>query len=748
MNINSRVCLTCSLLVLLNCDAASAGHRKPSGRVWLATIAVQDYDHLPESGQLHFCKADEQVVVDRMREGNRIPERQIRRFQKGSMSRYAPTAENIMRELPEFLANAGPEDSVILFLSMHGARVEDPQTGVSETFLLTQDFNPESPAGTLINVRWLRDLLFQRVKAGKIMLLMDACHSGGLGSSAVQPLMASRTEMFSTRDFRTMMEATQQELADRSIYVITSCADQETSLEARDIRHGLFTHWLIQGIDGAADSNEDAILTMDELFGFVENQVPASAHFYAFMSGKPVSQHPQRFMLGTNHGDLPVMAMLPQSPATAIERLADSVHSLVRHGLMRVQSESGRIPAVGIVEMTPEFTDGPADSRYGSFPVILQKELEKNLFSRISRLPIKQSYHILNFDEIRRQNKDISRADLAAGHLTSDKIDAVVSGQFHVAGNSGSVDDPERVCISLTIRDVKTQMRLYQINSSMLINSQFRTMFGVSGDVRQRPQNSPPSNTPPAFQPSTPIVTAMIPTDPALHNEEENIPATADTQHPLRDQKNSTLSVEVWQGRPNTAARLTPWLPTDDSQPNLLCFETTQGNEIQLRLRNQTNDHLAVIVQIDGMNIIGKTICVPEHARYWSIAPRLSWRHDRWLDGLKKSGNGSSASANGGKFVVVNPPESVAGRMNVIDDLGEIRVLVYGTKVLPPGARSKVSENSLGIGESSEVVRQNYKLDNSHVINRNDERAQYVIRYVKAGSPQKSDSSKSFLTAN
>ena len=55
-------------------------------------------------------------------------------------------------------------------------------------------------------------------------------------------------------------------------FMLSSKAE-EFSLEDGGLRQGVFSHFLIKGIKGAADTNRDKVVTISELFAFVHFEV-------------------------------------------------------------------------------------------------------------------------------------------------------------------------------------------------------------------------------------------------------------------------------------------------------------------------------------------------------------------------------------------------------------------------------------------------------------------------------------------
>jgi uncharacterized caspase-like protein len=83
--------------------------------------------------------------------------------------------------------------------------------------------------------------------------------------------------------------------------IITASRPTELSIELSEFGHGIFTYYLIQGLKGAADLNRDGIVTLQELYGYVEQQVSAKSRA---VGG---NQHP--VMKGVLEGALPLVGI-------------------------------------------------------------------------------------------------------------------------------------------------------------------------------------------------------------------------------------------------------------------------------------------------------------------------------------------------------------------------------------------------------------------------------------------------------
>ena len=54
-----------------------------------------------------------------------------------------------------------------------------------------------------------------------------------------------------------------------STALILSSKSEEISLESSGLRQGVFSHFLIRGLEGEADRNFDKIINVSELFDFI-----------------------------------------------------------------------------------------------------------------------------------------------------------------------------------------------------------------------------------------------------------------------------------------------------------------------------------------------------------------------------------------------------------------------------------------------------------------------------------------------
>lgn len=60
----------------------------------------------------------------------------------------------------------------------------------------------------------------------------------------------------------------------RGKVIITASAANEVSVEKDELQHGVFTYYLLEGLRGAADTDRDGTVTVDEAYRYVSEKVP------------------------------------------------------------------------------------------------------------------------------------------------------------------------------------------------------------------------------------------------------------------------------------------------------------------------------------------------------------------------------------------------------------------------------------------------------------------------------------------
>lgn len=127
------------------------------------------------------------------------------------------------------------DDLVVVFISSHGS----PADVAGENFIIAHDSDPDHTYATGIRLQDLSSELTKRTGCDRIVLLLDACHSGAavLGQKGLTRGGGANFNLDSVAGVGQM--------------VISSSSPDETSWESKRYPNGVFTHHLIDALGSA-----------------------------------------------------------------------------------------------------------------------------------------------------------------------------------------------------------------------------------------------------------------------------------------------------------------------------------------------------------------------------------------------------------------------------------------------------------------------------------------------------------------
>ena len=152
------------------------------------------------------------------------------------------TKQNILTAMQIF-KNAGPEDTIIFYFSGHGGPyLFCPQNFSSGTYAL-----------------WHTEVksAFKQSNAKVKLCIADACYSGSIKIS---------------------QHSTGSSGTGESIIIFMSSTQSQTSKESYEYLTGYFTSFLIKGLEGLADQNNDHKVSAIELYFYVKNGVSKASN--------------------------------------------------------------------------------------------------------------------------------------------------------------------------------------------------------------------------------------------------------------------------------------------------------------------------------------------------------------------------------------------------------------------------------------------------------------------------------------
>jgi uncharacterized caspase-like protein len=209
-----------------------------------------------------------------------------------------PTLRNIKWALGTFLGrSARKDDTVVIFFAGHGAPEVDhrglERDGLAK-YLIPSDADPDDLYSTALPMDELQTI-FARIEAERVVAFLDACYSGAAKDGRSSRTFSSKLTRAGNVDDLFLERLTRS----KGRAIVTASRTNEVSLELPELGHGIFSYYLINGLKGAADLNRDGIVSLQELYEYVEQQVSAKSRS---VGG---NQHP--VMKGELEGALPLV---------------------------------------------------------------------------------------------------------------------------------------------------------------------------------------------------------------------------------------------------------------------------------------------------------------------------------------------------------------------------------------------------------------------------------------------------------
>jgi len=219
-------------------------------RSYAVVIGIAEYQNLEPKHQLQYSANDADAIYSILisPEGGNFRAENVRKL----IGKQA-TLESIRRELEVWLPSMAQEDDrVLIYFAGHGFVFQ------GKGYLAPYDISLKNIAGTGYPMDSLGMVVGSRIKAKNKVLLTDACHSGAITPGAQNENLSS--SLLSIH---------------KSLFSLTASRDREQSFESPDWGggHGIFTYYVVKGLEREADENKDGIVTADELAEYVRRNV-------------------------------------------------------------------------------------------------------------------------------------------------------------------------------------------------------------------------------------------------------------------------------------------------------------------------------------------------------------------------------------------------------------------------------------------------------------------------------------------
>jgi len=218
-------------------------------------IGIQNYKLIPKA---EYADQDAQVFYDYASRALGIKHENIKLLLDDDAD-----VSGILTAFQEWLplkVRKGKTD-IYVFYSGHGL----PGADGKSLYFLPVGTNKNLVAKTGISQREIVDAL-KSAQAKSVTMFIDSCYSGQIRTG--ETLLASaRPVVLTVQDTAYPPEFT----------VITASASDQIASSSPDLKHGIFSYYLMKGLEGEADENKDGTITIGKLQTYLAERVPRFA---------------------------------------------------------------------------------------------------------------------------------------------------------------------------------------------------------------------------------------------------------------------------------------------------------------------------------------------------------------------------------------------------------------------------------------------------------------------------------------
>ncbi|MFO0760811.1 MAG: caspase family protein [Byssovorax sp.] len=264
----------------------------PRPALWAVSVGVSRYPKLAAEHQLEFATADAKAITAALA-AQAGPGKPFAAFHDATLLDRQATVNGVVQAI-EGLSAMGPDDLAVVFFAGHGVQLPSDAPGTPKKMVfLTTDAALSTASARENGVGWDRIEGALGKARGRVLMLLDACHSGHVSTELIAP-----------------NEALAQRLAGSGragVLVFTAARGSEYSYEvpasgkatggsrgldlAWDGKappadkapggggHGLFTGAVLEALGGSApDRDHSGAVEVGELIDFVTERVRAASN--------------------------------------------------------------------------------------------------------------------------------------------------------------------------------------------------------------------------------------------------------------------------------------------------------------------------------------------------------------------------------------------------------------------------------------------------------------------------------------
>lgn len=228
---------------------------QPNKNAYAIVIGIESYrQKLPKAD---YAAHDAQTMTEYLTKVMGYPEENV-----VTLINDRAALGDVIKYFEKWLPNNVEKDgTVFVYYSGHGA----PDTKTGGAFLVPYDGDPSFINETGYSLKRLYDAL-GKLQTNNIVVALDSCFSGAGGKSVI------------AKGARPMVITLEHDAnIARNMTVMAASSGDEISSTYEEKGHGLFTYYLLKGLKGEGDANDDGRIEIGELFDYLKPQVGRTA---------------------------------------------------------------------------------------------------------------------------------------------------------------------------------------------------------------------------------------------------------------------------------------------------------------------------------------------------------------------------------------------------------------------------------------------------------------------------------------
>ena len=228
---------------------------RPNPNAIAIVVGLESYENAPTAT---YADRDAQVFMDYAQRAFGVPAANIKLLVNND-ARMISIKSVLKQWLPAVVKRG--ESDVYVFFAGHGLASADG----GQLYLLPYDAN----VGLLEDSALVRKDIFaalSRTEARSVTVFLDTCYSGG-----------TRTEQSLVADARGIRVTPSESEIPANFTVFSAATNTQLSASLPEAKQGLFSYFLMRGLEGEADADGDRRLTAGELYRYLADTVPRQA---------------------------------------------------------------------------------------------------------------------------------------------------------------------------------------------------------------------------------------------------------------------------------------------------------------------------------------------------------------------------------------------------------------------------------------------------------------------------------------